>query len=301
MRVSIETLIDEGRMEADGTEVFTKWRVLGTTVLNDKVNEAVAGANIRALSAIGVDRMREMTKLRVASANEQSAKEKSKGEKQMKVLNAEDIRAKFDGYTVLAVNGLNVALLSDKGRTCTYTFLENEEDTVVPERITEIAVNCIFGEGEEAVNVPVEAITGVINAKLNSANQAVADLTREKGELEVKVNALETEKVERNKADIKSAMEQHLEEIKANCNGISVDCNEFMTDERIAEYAKLVDKDGKPCGAEAACKDLDSRCMSAIVAQCKVKANSAKKFAWELDVADNNGEKHSDSINKILE
>ncbi|MBQ0125476.1 MAG: hypothetical protein KBS59_04025, partial [Clostridiales bacterium] len=278
----------------------TKWRVLGTTILNDKVNEAVAGANIRVLSAIGVDRMREMTKLRVASANEKSAKQDTKGEKKMKVLKIEDVRAKFDGYTVLGVNGLNVALLSDKGRTCSYTFLENE-DTVVPERINEIAVNSIFGEGEDSVSVNVEDITCVTLAKLASANQAVTDLTREKGELEARVNALEAEKLERNKADIKSAMERHLEEIKANCKGISVDCSAIMTDECISEYAKLVGKDGKPCGSEMACKDIDTRCMSEIVAQSKVKANSQVKFAWEDDFNGQPTVKTNSSVEKILE
>jgi hypothetical protein len=55
------------------TEVFTKYQVLGTTVLGDGVSPAVEKANIRALSAIGREGVREMT-LRVASQNEKSQK-----------------------------------------------------------------------------------------------------------------------------------------------------------------------------------------------------------------------------------
>ena len=73
----------------------------------------------------------------------------------MKILNLDDIRDKFEGYTVLGCNGLSVALLSDEGRTFTYTFQENE-DTVVPSRIEAVAVNSVFGEGDGAVTVSAE-------------------------------------------------------------------------------------------------------------------------------------------------
>lgn len=63
--VSIETLIDEMHYEGT-TEVFTKYRILGTTILGKDVSPAVADANIKALRAIGDDGMRQLT-LRVAS------------------------------------------------------------------------------------------------------------------------------------------------------------------------------------------------------------------------------------------
>ena len=73
MAVSIETLIDE--MHIDGkTEVYTKYQVLGTTILGDDVAPAVKDAAIRALSAIGTTGIRELT-LRVAAANPQPTEE----------------------------------------------------------------------------------------------------------------------------------------------------------------------------------------------------------------------------------
>ena len=70
MSISIETLIDEMHKEGS-TEVFTKYQILGTTILGDDVAPAVTGAYIKALSALGVDKIREET-LKVASMQKQN-------------------------------------------------------------------------------------------------------------------------------------------------------------------------------------------------------------------------------------
>ena len=292
MPISIETLIDEMYMDGS-TEVFTKWQVLGTTVLGLEVAPAVADANIRALSVIGSKEVREMT-LRVASVQQKQAekennpqtKTNSKGvTKPMKV---KDLESKFPNFTVLAVNGKNVALLSDKGIPHISTAEKNGEEIAVG-LASEIAVNASFGEGESVVEVPVDVITEKLNAKIAKLQ---ADLEKEKSEKSTALNALETmQKAEKARRvnEVKEAIKKHLSEIKENTGANIADneCDDLMTDEKLDEYAECEDKDGNFCGTEKACKDVDSRCMAKIISASKqVKTN---RFAW--DIAKNGEEK----------
>ena len=294
MPISIETLIDEMYMDGS-TEVFTKWQVLGTTILGLEVAPAVADANIRALSAIGSKEVREMT-LRVASAQQEQAKKEennpqtktnSKGVTQT-IMKVKDLESKFPNFTVLAVNGKNVALLSDKGIPHVSTAEKNGEEIAVG-LASEIAVNASFGEGENAVVVSVDSITEKLNAKITKLQ---SDLEEEKREKSTALNALETmQKAEKARRvnEVKEAIKKHLCEIKDNTGANIADneCDDLMTDEKLDEYAECEDKDGKFCGAEKACKDVDAKCMSKIIKAGKEKVNAQKnQFAW--DMAKNN-------------
>lgn len=311
MPISIETLIDEMYMDGS-TEVYPKWQVLGTTILGLDVAPAVADANIRALSALGSKEVREIT-LRVASEQQEKAKQnnpqktnKEKGVKKS-MLKAKDLDAQFPNFTVLALNGKNVALLSDKGVPHISTAEKNGDEIVIGAK-TEIAVNAVFGQDENKVEVPLDTITEKLNAKIASLESAVE---KEKKEKETALNALETmqkaEKIRRQKA-VKEAIKNHLAEIKANTGADIADneCDNLMTDEKIAEYAECEDKDGNFCGDVQACKDVDCACMAKIMEAGKLKKNAKKsKFAWEI--GEEEGEKTpakngiSTSIANILE
>ena len=294
MPISIETLIDEMYMDGS-TEVYTKWQVLGTTILGLNVTPAVADANIRALSALGSKEVREMT-LRVASAQQEQAKQENKNPQNKKnqkgvtnTMKVKDLESKFPNFTVLAVNGKNVALLSDKGTPFISTAEKNGEDIAVG-LTTEIAANAYFGKGDDSVEVSVDVITEKLNAEIATLK---ADLEKSNNEKSTAMNALEAmqkaEKARRMSA-VREAIKKHLAEIK---NGTDADiayneCDDLMTDEKLAEYAECEDKDGAFCGEERACKDVDARCMGKILEVSKAKQNSQKnKFFWEKDIKTN--------------
>lgn len=306
MPISIETLVDE--MYMDGTtEVFTKWQVLGTTILGLNVAPAVADANIRALSAIGSKEVREMT-LRVASAQQQQAEKENKNPQNKKnqkgvtnTMKVKDLENKFPNFTVLAVNGKNVALLSDKGTPYISTAEKNGEEIAVG-LTTEIAVNACFGDGENSVKVPVDLITEKLNAEIASLK---SDLKKATDEKSTALNALEAmqkaEKTRRVNA-VKEAIKKHLEEIKNNTGANIADneCDDLMTDEKLAEYAECEDKDGAFCGEEKACKDVDARCMSKIIEAGKAKQNALKnQFAWK-DIKNNSANEEESDIEKLV-
>lgn len=302
LSVSIETLINEMHYEGK-TEVFTKYQILGTTILNEKVNPAVVGANIKTLQFKGD--IQEFT-MRVASFdkqqlglpnNEPQTQQNSKKGvgKSMKILNLDDIRDKFEGYTVLGCNGLSVALLSDEGRTFKYTFQENE-DTVVPSRIEAVAVNSVFGEGDGAVTVSAEQLIGTEKSQLNAAKAALEKEVQKNAELTAKLNKMEEQETARRKEAVKAAIKSRLADNKRDCGYDLPDtlCDSLMTDECIGKYAGMVDEHGAFCGEKQAMCDVDALCMDEIRKENKAKAEQKTKnngFKWSniRDGADESG------------
>lgn len=298
LSVSIETLINEMHYEGK-TEVFTKYQILGTTILNEKVNPAVVGANIKTLQFKGD--IQEFT-MRVASFdkqqlglpnNEPQTQQKSKKGvgKSMKILNLDDIRDKFEGYTVLGCNGLSVALLSDEGRTFKYTFQENE-DTVVPSRIEAVAVNSVFGEGDGAVTISAEQLIGTEKSQLNAAKAALEKEVQKNAELTAKLNKMEEQETARRKEAVKAAIKSRLADNKRDCGYDLPDtlCDSLMTDECIGKYAGMVDEHGAFCGEKQAMCDVDALCMDEIRKENKAKAkNNGFKWSNIRDGADESG------------
>ena len=298
MSVSIETLIDEMHMDGS-TEVFTKYQILGTTILGDDVDPAVAGASIRALSAIGTAGVREMT-LRVASANPQTDSDNcdDKTRKDINVMNVKkikEIEAKFPGYRVLGATGSNIALQSSEGYFAVASFTEENGD-ILPGAKVDAEAFVVLGEGDAAV-------------KLNYADlrkedtDTIADLTAklETAETE-RSTALKTledmqkRESERRKEACRNAIENCFNEFKEACDVAfeATLCDEFLTDERLCEYAAMEDADGKFCGDAAAIRDVSAKCASAMKeAAKKARANSKKVFAWE------NGADHGESASGI--
>lgn len=277
LSVSIETLIDEMHKEGN-VEVYTKYQVLGTTILNEKVNPAVVGANIKTLQFKGD--IQEFT-MRVASFDEQRSglpktepqtqnEQKTKrGETRTmaKVRKIDDLRPLFPAHTVLAVNGQSVALLNEKGHACVYTFRDNET-TVVNEQIVEVAANSVFGEGENAVVVSSDELVGAVQARLDSTKTALEKVTAENADLTAKINAMaEAEKKRREKL-VRDAVNSELAENRECFNGeADIDehlCDDLLTDERVCKYAEMVDNDGNFCGDERARSDVNDRCNKAV-------------------------------------
>ena len=167
MSVSIETLIDEMHMDGD-TEVFTKYTILGTTILGDSVAPAVADASIKALSAIGQASLRELT-LRVASANNpQPTEDESKGtaegakKQQKKGLSfsmnknrLQELIAKVPNHRILAVNGDKVLMLNAKDDLFMADVIKENDDLDVGKKV---AVNATVevAEGENSVSFELE-------------------------------------------------------------------------------------------------------------------------------------------------
>lgn len=313
MSISIETLVYKNRTVGD-TEYEEEWQCVGVTILGRGVRPAVAGANIRKLSAYG-EELREL-KLRVASYYEQETHTEPQTQKQnqnskkgatrtmAKVLNLEDLKGKFNGYTVLGANGLTVALLSDKGRTCSYTFLENE-DTVVPERIEEIAVNSVFGEGDGAISVSAEQLVGSIRAELNSAKTTLDKKTEEITKLTEKINAMTEAERKRRIKLVKDAIKSEFAE---NCDAYKNDteldehlCDELLTDECVGKYAEMENKDGEFIGDAKARDDVNAKCNKVVRDAKKAKNNSTHiHYAFEDRLNGGSGESHND-VDKLLD
>lgn len=294
LSVSIETLIDEMHYEGK-TEVFTKYQILGTTILNEKVNPAVVGANIKTLQFKGD--IQEFT-MRVASFDEQqlglpnepqTQKQNQNSKKGVtrtmanKTLYIEDLREKFPDYKVLAANGLNVALRSGKGRPCFYSFQENET-TVAPERIKEVKVCAVFGEGEDTVEVPFENLVGDITAQLNAAEDGLKSKTEECAKLQAKINAM-TEAEHRRRVDlVRSVIKDKLSYMQKNggCDISDNACDDLLTDEALNDFAAMTDKDGAFNGDKIAAEKVSARCAEKMCEANKAKNNAKEtRFAWE--------------------
>lgn len=296
MPISIETLVSKFHMDGD-VEVEDEYSIVGVTILGVTTTPAVAGANIRKL-ALKEGQLKEL-KLRVASLvsadsnNEPQTQQKStKGVgKSMKILNLDDIRDKFEGYTVLGCNGLSVALLSDEGRTFKYTFQENE-DTVVPSRIEAVAVNSVFGEGDGAVTVSAEQLIGTEKSQLNAAKAALEKEVQKNAELTAKLNKMEEQETARRKEAVKAAIKSRLADNKRDCGYDLPDtlCDSLMMDECIGKYAGMVDEHGAFCGEKQAMCDVDALCMDEIRKENKAKAkNNGFKWSNIRDGADESG------------
>lgn len=310
MSVSIETLIDEMHMDGD-TEVYTKYQILGTTILGDDVAPAVKDASIRALSAIGMTGIRELT-LRVASANpqpkpecenekgedEKSVSVNKKGHISMNAVRIKELTPLFPGFRLVTATENSVVLCSEDGDIYRAPYsVENGE--IIPG--AKVAVNAVVtvGEGEDAVSVSLDDI------RSNDA-QRISDLTEKlnAAELSAKnanetLDAMKKRENERRIEAVKGAIKARFDEVRENaeCELADDACSSLVTDEKIAYYASLEDKDGKFCGDITACRDVDALCMDAILASGKKRRENAEhRFAFDIKPEQN----EKDGLDQII-
>ena len=174
-------------------------------------------------------------------------------------------------------------MLNEKGRCCSYTFQENE-NTVVPERIEEIAVNSVFGEGENAINISAEELVGSVQAQLNSTKTALDKATEENGKLQAKINAM-TEAEHRRRVDlVRSVIKDKLSYMQKNggCDISDNACDDLLTDEALNDFAAMTDKDGAFNGDKIAAEKVSARCAEKMCEANKAKNNAKEtRFAWE--------------------
>lgn len=303
MPISIETLIDDGYMEND-TEVFTKYQILGTTILGLDVLPAVKSANIKALSAIGVEAIREQT-LRVASAQEQEEKNpqtKTNKEKQT-IMNKKSLTNNFKGFNVLDVVGEKVALLScDKHEA--YVSSVTKDDRGIVEG-AKVAVNAtvVFGEGEEAVKV---ALDSVIECFKNENEELKGKLTDNEKTIKVLSEANEKMKAQetaRRKESISTAIDNRFNEIRTNSTAEFADdeCKDLKSEERMNGFIGMEDKDGKFIGDKEAVKAVDALCMDKILLANKQRENAQnKQYAWDRAGQENENNKSVDEIDALV-
>ncbi len=303
MSISIETLIDEMYMNGT-TEVFTKYQILGTTILHETVQPAVADARIRALSAFGLDKIRAET-LRVASMyQEQTNKNpqtKTNKEKQT-IMNKNSLKDNFKGFKVVGIVGEKVALLScDKHEAHVSTAVKDNGEIVEGVK-TAVNATVVFGEGEHEVRVALDSVVESFVAENNELKETLADKEKTIKALSEANEKMKAQETERRKEAVKTAINNRFTEIKSN-SGVEFsdnECDDLKTDEKVNEFVAMEDKDGKFIGDKEAVKAVDARCMSKIIEANKVKANAQKKnYAWDM-VDEKEGKKPTDDVDNMV-
>ena len=287
MSVSIETLIDEMHKD-NSTEVFTKYQILGTTILGDDVNPAVSGANIRTLSALGVDKIRETT-LRVASEQEQKISAKKRIKENKTTMKVKDLQNKsFDGFRVCGVQGNRVALLSKENGNAFLSTADDENGKVIEGLKSACNATITFGEGEEALTVALDAVIDEMNAEISKLTNELQESQDQKTAVEKALKVMQDTEMERRRHAVRDSIDKRFEEIKkdSEVEFVGDECDELITEERIAEYIGMVDKNGKFIGDEKARCDVDAKCMARILENGRAKQNMARKtLAWDIPKA----------------
>lgn len=280
MPISIETLVSKSHYEGD-VEVEEEYSIVGVTILGVTTKPAVKNANIRKLSVEG-EALKEL-KLRVASLTDSFIEPQTQKQKNLekgvtrtmaKVRNIDDLRSMFPEYTVLGVNGQNVALLDKQYRPCSYAFVENEM-TVCPERIQRAAVNSIFGEGDKAVSVSAEQLVGDVVARYNATKTALDNATKENADLTAKINAMAEAEKKRRKKVVESAIKDKVKDAKRNAGCEIADdiCDDMLTDAALNEFAEM-EKNGEFVGDSVAVEKVSARLYNKVC-----EANKAKQEA----------------------
>ena len=298
MPISIETLIDDGYMEGD-TEVFTKYQILGTTILGLDVLPAVKSANIRALSAIGIEAIREQT-LRVASMQEQNQNPQTKNNKEKQtIMNKKWLKDNFKGVKIVGIVGDKVALLSCDKNEAHVSSAVKDNGEIVEGVKTAVNATVVFGEGENEIKVALDSVIETFVKENEELKAKIATNQNTIEELSKTNEKMKAQETERRKEAVKTAIESRFAEIKANSDVefANDECDELKAEEKVNEFIAMVDKDDKFIGDKEAIKAVDARCMSKIIETNKVKANSAKRvYAWSENAQE--GE-HGKSVDEV--
>ena len=309
MDVSAETEVYAEEDAENGVEIFTDWAGLGVTILGDNVPPAIPGARIKAMNVSA--EVRDMN-LRAASMRQEDAEspqenKTGKGVKnQMNKREFARLQQQFPGYTVLGAteNGLNVCLLSEKdGIAAGYRFAdEADKNGIVPERISNMAVNCRFAFDEEnAVEIELGQVTDALSAKLMKANSDIEEKDKTIAALEAKVKDMEAKELARRVSDAKKAVMARLDALNRD------------REERCAYSKQLADevcakvetgcfnecmKDGEWCGDQVAVMELEAACAREQEKIDKMNADKAKKIAsWNQMLPGNeNSESDADAL-----
>jgi len=322
MAVSIETLIDEMHMDGD-TEVYTKYQILGTTILGDDVAPAVVDAGIRALSAIGTAEIRKMT-LRVASAevlqqlqkfnpqpfgeseNEQGEDDTSgsmntKGKLLMNSKRLKELSALFPDFRFITADENSVTLCSVEGDFYRVPY-DVDNGTIIPGAKTSVNAVVVIGEGDNAVSVPLNDVRGEDVQTINDLTEKLNAAEEERSSALKSLEDMRKAETERRKEACRNAIENCFNEFKESCDADFDEklCEEFLTDEKLCEYAEM-EKDGKFCGDAAAVRDVSAKCakvMKDAAKEKKARENAKKTYAFDRNDGEDGA---SDGFDKMIQ
>ena len=313
MAVSIETLIDEMHMDGD-TEVYTKYQILGTTILGDDVAPAVVDAGIRALSAIGTAGIREIT-LRVAAANPQplgeseneqgeddtSGSMNTKGKLLMNSKRLKELSALFPDFRFITADENSVTLCSVEGDFYRVPY-DVDNGTIIPGAKTSVNAVVVIGEGDNAVSVPLNDVRGEDVQTINDLTEKLNAAEKERSSALKSLEDMRKAETERRKEACRNAIENCFNEFKESCDADFDEklCEEFLTDEKLCEYAEM-EKDGKFCGDAAAVRDVSAKCakvMKDAAKEKKARENAKKTYAFDRNDGEDGA---SDGFDKMIQ
>lgn len=301
MDVSIETLVSQSRMEGK-EEVEETYLPLGATILGDGVSPAVAGANIRPLSAINLKEL----KLRAASYMEKAEAEGQKGTKkgvrQMnKAKRMRELEALFPNERVFCVSddGLTACLCNERtGDIRAHRFEADAPNTVVDARFTDVNAVVNFTVGDTEMTMEAGALLGMLQGQLSALGTKLEKAT---GDLEACRQALSNMK-ENEKARRRAAAKAAVRRALAEINRVQEAKDEPVVDEKVCEdvdedidegeYDEQENADGAWCGDEKACAAVKAACMDAIrKASEDALAKKRRVNAWDgLGIGESDGE-----------
>lgn len=309
METSAETEVYESHMNNE-IEVFTKWRGLGVTILNEKVAPAIPGANIKALQEIESE-FKEL-KLKVASHNivndeeemktkELVANEETNDEPQPKTTERNEktfmdiyskkqlaeLASKFEGYKVLLAGqdeeGIHVCLMSEKGDTAVYT-MEGIEDVIDPKKISRVSTKTCFRADNWELAVDLDTITDDLTAKLiESDNQ----LEMAKNELQTAtetINSMTEKEMKRRLSAAKEKAQMTLDAFNANREDkvdakVLSQINEAIEN---GEFSECVNAEGDWCGEEEVMNKVLAACAKEVMELDRKSALAHNsQFIWE--------------------
>lgn len=288
MDVSAETEVTESHEEGD-VDVFTEWKGLGVTILGDRVNPAIPGADIARLAAM----QEEFKTLKLRAAALHTAAEKGSATPNMKGLRRtmnkrmmEQMQAKFPNHKVLSMSedGLNVALLDASGNLFGYTFNADDNGEVTERRIAPLsAAHVVLTVGEVELNADVADVVDYTVAATKTTDGSVKQLSDELASAKEQIRAMQEAENLRRVEACKAAAKATLASFNANrADKVAEEAIKAIeTDIEGGVYTNCADKDGKWTGEEQVRKAVLAVCGEAVMEADRKQAESHKNaYAW---------------------
>ena len=299
MDVSAETEVTESHTEGD-VDVFTAWKGLGVTILGDRVNPAIPGADIARLAAMQ-EEFRTL-KLRAAAlhtaAEKGSATLKQKGlRRTMNKQMMEQMQARFPNHKVLSMSadGLNVALLDASGNLFGYTFNADDNGEVMERRIAPLAAaHVVMSVGEVELNADVADVVDYTVSAARTTDGVVKELSEDLEAAREQIRTMQEAENARRVDACKATAKATLERFNANRTDKVAEekIKDIETDIEGGVYAGCCDKDGKWIGEEQVRRAVLAVCGEAVMeADRKQAENHKSAFAW--NAAKGNGSAES--------
>lgn len=296
MEVSAETEVFEEYEEKGKGTVFTSWRGLGVTILNEKVAPAVPGANIKALKAISEEKWK-MTKLAVASYGSNSGSDAPKTnqigsdtptkneegvKRKLNTLNKKqlaELNKKFSGYVLLAAiqnddGSTNVKMRNDKFEYSSY-LMQTADETIVPEKFAALSVHLDMGDG---ITAEVDEIYDEQAAQIVTLNAEKESLENELSEAKKTIAAMQEAEKKRRVNAAKEAANTALNDFNANrVEKVSAkEIEKVTSDIEKGVYNNCMDANGEWNGCETVKTAVLAICAMNDIAVQKKKADKSR-------------------------